>query len=80
MRDDKKAEKSAGGAPKPESADDGIITFEDFKRADLRTAKIIKAEKIEGADKLLRLQIDLGEASCLALSRMLRPRSVLLLA
>jgi methionyl-tRNA synthetase len=29
-------------------------------RVDLRVAKVVTAEKIEGADKLLRLQVDLG--------------------
>ena len=37
-----------------------MITFEDFKKIDLRVAKILKAEKIEGSDKLLKLQVDLG--------------------
>jgi len=35
------------------------ISFEDFDKLDLRIAKIIKAEEVEGADKLLRLQLDL---------------------
>ncbi len=36
------------------------IGFEDFARLDLRVARIIKAEAVEGADKLLRLTLDLG--------------------
>jgi len=36
------------------------ISLDDFKKLDLRIAKIIKAEKIEGSDKLLKLEIDLG--------------------
>jgi methionyl-tRNA synthetase len=36
------------------------IDFEDFAKVDLRIVKIITAEKVEGADKLLRLQLDLG--------------------
>ena len=36
------------------------ITLEDFQKVDLRIARIVKAESIEGADKLLRLEIDLG--------------------
>jgi methionyl-tRNA synthetase len=35
-------------------------TIEDFGKIDLRIAKVIKAEPVEGADKLLRLQLDLG--------------------
>ena len=36
------------------------IQFEDFAKIDLRIAKIVKAEHIEGADKLLRLTLDIG--------------------
>lgn len=36
------------------------ITFDEFKRLDLRVAEIIQAEKPEGADKLLKLEVDLG--------------------
>jgi len=35
-------------------------TIDDFKKVDLRIAKIIKAEKVAGADKLLHLELDLG--------------------
>lgn len=38
-----------------------MITFEDFQKLDLRVAKILQAEKINGSDKLLKLKIDLGE-------------------
>ncbi len=37
------------------------IQFGDFDKIDLRIAKIAKAEQVKGADKLLRLQLDLGE-------------------
>lgn len=37
------------------------ITIEDFMKIDLRVAKIISAEPVEGADKLLQLNLDLGE-------------------
>jgi methionyl-tRNA synthetase len=36
------------------------IEFAEFARVDLRVAKITKAEPVEGADKLLRLTLDLG--------------------
>ena len=36
------------------------ITIEDFK-LDLRVAKVISAEPVEEADKLLRLELDVGE-------------------
>ncbi|OGQ56675.1 MAG: hypothetical protein A3I75_05030 [Deltaproteobacteria bacterium RIFCSPLOWO2_02_FULL_50_16] len=37
------------------------MDFKDFQKIELRVAIILEAEKIEGADKLLKLQIDLGE-------------------
>jgi methionyl-tRNA synthetase len=37
------------------------IEFDDFAKVDLRIAKIIEAEEIAEADKLLRLKVDLGE-------------------
>ena len=36
------------------------ISFEDFKKLDLRVAEIIEAEKVEGSEKLVKLRIDLG--------------------
>lgn len=36
------------------------IEFPDFTQLDLRVAKIIEAEKMKNADKLLKIQIDLG--------------------
>ena len=38
-----------------------LIEFEDFAKVDLRVAKIEKAEHIEGAEKLLRLTLSLGD-------------------
>ncbi|AZT89363.1 methionine--tRNA ligase [Caldicellulosiruptor changbaiensis] len=37
------------------------ISIEDFSKIELRVAKILEAEKIEGADKLLKLIVDLGD-------------------
>lgn len=39
------------------------IQFEDFDKIDLRLAKIISAEHVEGADKLLQLKLEIGEAN-----------------
>lgn len=36
------------------------ISIDDFSKIDLRVAKIIEAEAVEGADKLLRLKVDIG--------------------
>ncbi len=41
--------------------EDNMIQFDDFMKVELRVARIEKAEEVEGADKLLRLQLDLGE-------------------
>jgi len=46
---------------KDEPSKDGLITFDQVMAVDLKTAVVLEAEKIEGADKLLKLQIDLGE-------------------
>ena len=40
-----------------------IIEFEDFAKIDLRVAEITAAEHVEGADKLLRLTLNLGDDS-----------------
>ena len=53
-----KAEKKS--APEAKAEIPGVITIDDFKRTELRTAKVLKAEKVEGADKLLKLEIELG--------------------
>jgi methionyl-tRNA synthetase len=39
------------------------ISIDDFNKLDLRVAKIVKAEHVEGADKLLKLTLDLGGSS-----------------
>ncbi|MBW7862072.1 MAG: methionine--tRNA ligase [Rhodocyclaceae bacterium] len=38
------------------------LTIEEFVKVELRIAKIVHAEHVEGADKLVRLQLDIGEA------------------
>lgn len=38
-----------------------MITFDYFKEIHLRVAKILTAERVEGSDKLLRLQVSLGQ-------------------
>ncbi|HLE67017.1 MAG TPA: methionine--tRNA ligase subunit beta, partial [Burkholderiales bacterium] len=36
------------------------ISIEDFNKLDLRVARIVSAEPVDGADKLLKLTLDLG--------------------
>jgi len=60
--------KVAATAPEPTQGDNPLLTdpiadtiaFDDFARLDLRVARIAMAEPVEGADKLLRLTLDLG--------------------
>jgi methionyl-tRNA synthetase len=40
---------------------DGFIGIDDFSKVDLRIAKIVNAEHVEGSDKLLRLTLDVNE-------------------
>jgi len=56
---------SQGSVPlnKPQPAatlSDGKITIDDFAKVELRVAQVKVAEKVKGADKLLRLEVDLG--------------------
>jgi methionyl-tRNA synthetase len=46
-----------------EQAVSETITMEDFAKLDLRVAKIVRAEAVEGADKLVKLTLDLGDAT-----------------
>ncbi len=39
------------------------ITIEDFARLDLRIAKIVNAESVDGSDRLLRLTLDIGDGT-----------------
>jgi methionine--tRNA ligase beta chain len=37
------------------------ITFEDFKKIEIRIGKILSCEKVEGTDKLLKSEVDFGK-------------------
>ncbi|MEK9823873.1 MAG: methionine--tRNA ligase [Gammaproteobacteria bacterium] len=43
-----------------EQTEDEFIQFDDFAKVDLRVVKIVAANHVEGADKLLQLTLDLG--------------------
>jgi methionyl-tRNA synthetase len=47
-------------AMEPKVSDEGLVTFDQVMAVQLKTACIVEADKIEGADKLLKLQVDLG--------------------
>ena len=45
---------------KEEVIDENLITIDEFAKVDLRIAKVLSAQKVEKADKLLLLKVDLG--------------------
>jgi len=49
--------------PSPAAAGEGVISIDDFNKLDLRIAKIVKAEHVDGADKLLKLTLDTGNGT-----------------
>jgi methionyl-tRNA synthetase len=59
-------EKQAADSPEPASNEltadpiSDTIEYPDFARVDLRIVKIVQASRVEGADKLLQLTLDLG--------------------
>ena len=46
---------------KEEKLPEGMISIDDFAKVQLRVARILTAEKVEGSDKLLKLSVKLGE-------------------
>ena len=38
-----------------------VITFDEFQNVELKTAKVLEAEKVDSADKLLKLQVEVGD-------------------
>ncbi len=58
----KTAAPAAAVAQAPEQVASDTIAFEDFARVDLRIVEIVAAEVVEGADKLLRLTLSLGDS------------------
>jgi methionyl-tRNA synthetase len=57
-----KAEKEVKTAKEADSkeAAPAYITIDDFAKIDLRVAKVLEAEKVEGADKLLKFKLEVG--------------------
>jgi methionyl-tRNA synthetase len=47
-------------SPAPAVVADGRISIDDFAKVDMRVGQVKVAEKVKGADKLLRLEVDLG--------------------
>jgi len=38
-----------------------MISYDDFKKLDLRVGTVLSAEPVEGADRLIRILVDIGE-------------------
>ena len=53
-----KVSAKAAPAPVPE-----VIQYDDFARVELRVAAVLEAARVEKADKLLRLSVDVGEGA-----------------
>jgi methionyl-tRNA synthetase len=51
---------AAPAAPAAPAATDGKITIDDFLKVELRVGMVKAAEKVKGADRLLRLEVDIG--------------------
>jgi methionyl-tRNA synthetase len=51
---------TASPTPPAAAAADGKITIDDFMKVELRVGQVKFAEKVKGADRLLRLEVDIG--------------------
>ncbi|NBC23645.1 MAG: methionine--tRNA ligase subunit beta, partial [Gammaproteobacteria bacterium] len=66
IEDSRRGEADGAKKPQPAASDSETetesdeITIDDFMKVDLRVARIVAAEPVEGADKLLRLTLDTG--------------------
>jgi len=47
-------------APAENESESNLISFDEFKKVDLRVAKVLTAERVPKADKLLRLEVEIG--------------------
>ena len=55
-------ETSVDEKPSPKTGSAGLVEYADFAKLDLRVAQVVAAEPVEGADKLLRLTLDVGDS------------------
>jgi len=64
VKDDKNKGKDGGAGKKDEQAKDiqdtGLISIDEFAKIDLRVAKVVEAERVEGSNKLLKLKLEVG--------------------
>jgi len=58
---EEKKEQKAEQPKKEEPANEGFITIDDFAKVQLKVAKVLECEKVEKSDKLLKLQLEVGD-------------------
>jgi len=56
------AKNSESSNSETKTATEGLISFDDFSKVQLRVGQIVAAERVEKAEKLLKLKVDVGEA------------------
>lgn len=62
VKENKKAKKEEQKAPeKAKENEDGMIGIEDFSKVDLRVVEILAAEPVPKTDKLMKIQVSLGD-------------------
>lgn len=62
VKENKKAKKEESKAPeKAKENEDGMIGIEDFSKIDLRVVEILAAEPVPKTDKLMKIQVSLGD-------------------
>jgi methionyl-tRNA synthetase len=52
---------TAGGSTDAAAGAPATVTYDDFAKLDLRVGVVVRAEKVQGKDKLLSLAVDIGE-------------------
>jgi methionyl-tRNA synthetase len=55
-----RATEAGGKGGAPSSTTDGRITIDDFAKVEMRVGQVKSAEKVKSADKLLKLEVDIG--------------------
>jgi len=61
VQDQPKEKKAKKQDKNQEKKIDGLVTFDQFKEVELKTAKILEAEPVDKSDKLMKLQIEVGD-------------------
>jgi methionyl-tRNA synthetase len=67
-RIDTKKLKKTGQHEQEKAKSNNVITIDEFQNVELKTAKVLEVEKVDGSDKLLKLQIEVGNERRLIIS------------